>query len=390
MAREGAQPGFPVEPGTTDPHNGGMTFTWSSNSAAVPASAAEADTSRDTINELQSTIQFIMVRIESLERRPLYWNAQIAELRQASSQLDACRHSPASSQASTIQQVQQYTDSVNAQLDEFLTQEEARERQQRQASTRQQQTAAHQPSAPAFASAPPLAGQTATPGISATSNAPAMGSGGWSWKWGWGPAPAGTLPDEATSSTEAQQSSGIGVAGAAAALAAVGTAAAAAYRRMAGSTAQSGSNPTPAQPGSGQVQQPASASTSGRAQMQSSSATSGDASAGAARRGSATSGTNSSGSAWQQPPHASSSTTSATGSGPPVQGVYDAVRNIFDRHVSPNSSLGRWGEVARHLNDLHGQMNAEDSQRQDVGRLLATAVNAYGAYRRATAASPNP
>ena len=341
--------------GSADP--GGVSFSWSSHPSAGTATSAQADTSSAVISELQSSVQFVMARIESLDHRPLYWSAQTSELRLASVQLDACQQGTVSNPAQVIEQVQQYTDTVNAQLDEYITQTEARMQQQQRQRHSAHQSGASQPSAPPFASSPP-ASSTTTPGGNAPTNA--SSGGGWgSWKWGWGPAPADA--SSPASADEAQQANAIGTgtaAAAAAALASVGSAVASAYRHLAGSGTTS------------QAQQQPFAHPSTSAQGQHSRS-------GAAFVGPSTA---SSGAA------APSSTAAA---GMPVQGVYDAVRNIFDRHVTPDSSLGRWGEVAHHLNDLHGQMNAEDSQRQDAGRLLASAVNAYSAYRRASASSAN-
>ncbi len=319
-----------------------------------------------------------MARIQSLDHRPLYWNAQISELQQASAQLDACRHGTVANPAQVVQQVQQYTDTVNAQLDEFLTQSEAREQHRQRAQIQQhfsgQSAGSSQPSAPPFASSLPSS-STSTGSVPNVSNN-ASSSGDWSWKWGWGPAPAGTLPAEAPASaptTEAQQASGIGAgtaAAAAAALTTVGAAAAAAYRRMT-ANASSDANTAGSRGSASQAQHHSAAGLSFSSQGRPGG--SGVAAGRAAGRAA--------------PP---STTSSAAGAGPPVQGIYDAVRNIFDQHVSSDSSLGRWGEVARHLNELHGQMNAGDSQSQDASRLLASAVNAYSAYRRATASSANP
>ena len=73
--------------------------------------------------------------------------------------------------------------------------------------------------------------------------------------------------------------------------------------------------------------------------------------------------------------------------GLPIGRAYEAIRNIFDQHVDPQSRLGQWGIVAQHLGNLHAEMNPADRQQQDAGRMLAAAVNAYSAYRRASAAS---
>ena len=357
LARQGA--GLPPAA-----HEGsGVHFEWSSHPTGSSI-LQQPEPSMATIDELQSSVQFVMARIDSLERRPLYWSSQIAELQEALEALDACRHGTGRNPAEVIQQVQLYTDAVNAQLDEFLTQTEARE-QQRRATEGRQQAHVSQPSAPPSASAPPLPGSGAF-----SSNAPTSAStcgnnnqasqSSRTWQWGWGPPPAGTTSAEASapasSSSDTQQTSGIGfgaAAAAAAALAAVGTAAKAAYRRA---TADSSDT---------------SATGTGR-----------DAAPSSAQRPP----TESSGASQQQPP-ASAGATESQAAQPPVQGVYNAVRGIFDQHVSADSSLGRWGEVAHHLTDLHGQMNANDPQRQDVGRLLASAVNAYSAYRRATTSS---
>lgn len=354
----------------------GITFHWRSQPSSGSGSAAPSQPSSAAVGELQSSVQFVTARIQSLDHRPLYWNAQISELQQASTQLDACRHGTVANPAHVIQQVQQYTDTVNAQLDEFLTQSEAREQQRQRAHIHQhysgQPAGSSQPSAPPFASSPPSS-STATGNVpNVSSNA--SSSSGWSWKWGWGPAPAGTLPAEApasTPTTDAQQASGIGAgtaAAAAAALTTVGAAAAAAYRHMT-ATASSDANTAGSESASqAQHQSAAGSSYSSQGQPGGLGAASGRAAGQAA-----------------PPP----STSSAAG-GPPVQGIYEAVRTIFDQHVSSDSSLGRWGEVARHLNELHGQMNAGNSQSQDASRLLASAVSAYSAYRRATASSANP
>ena len=352
LARESAQTYGSADPGS----DSGVNFSWSSHPSVGTASSAQADTSSAVISELQSSVQFVMARIESLDHRPLYWNAQTSELRLASVQLDACQQGTVSNPTQVIQQVQQYTDTVNAQLDEYITQTEARQQQQRQRHSAHQ-SGASQPSAPPFASSPPASSTTTTGGNAPTSASSNGGRG--SWKWGWGPAPADA--SSSASADEAQQANAIGTgtaAAAAAALASVGSAAASAYRRLAGSGTTS------------QAQQQPFADPSTSAQGQHS------------RSGAAFVGASTASSSAAAP----SSTAAA---GMPVQGVYDAVRNIFDRHVTPDSSLGRWGEVAHHLNDLHGQMNAEDSQRQDAGRLLASAVNAYSAYRRASASSAN-
>ena len=364
MACERAGPA--AQPPSAQYGSNGVHFSWSSQS---DSSASQPQAATAGIDELQNSVHFVMARIDSLEQRPLYWNAQNSELQAALRQLDACQRGTVRNPAQVMQQVQLYTDTVNAQLDEFLTQSEARE-QQRQAAERRHQAQSAQPSAPPFASAPPAAGTGTSSSIAPTNassgadNAPRSGS--WTWKWGWGPAPSAIGPeeDQAASSGQAQQTSGIGfgaAAAAAAALASVGTAAAAAYRRATASSRQDTSAAgagTGAEGASAHHQVPAEPPSS--LQQQSSSAAAGSPTGGS------------------QP------------SGLPVQGVYNAVRGIFDQHVSADSGLGRWGEVARHLTDLHGQMNADDPQRQDVGRLLASAVNAYSAYRRATASSGNP
>ena len=360
LAREGAGPAVPHMHPPASHSGSGVHFSWSSQPS--DSARSQPDAHHAAIDELQSSVQFVMVRIESLERRPLYWNAQVSELQAALQQLDACRQGTAHNSAQAVQQVQLYTDTVNAQLDEFLTQSEAREQQQRAAQHRQQAQQS-QPSGPSFASAPPARGtdlhSSNAPTSASSSGSTGPGSDSWQWKWGWGPAPSGAAtedPPQGSTSSHAQQSSGIGfgaAAAAAAALASVGTAAAAAYRR---------------------------ATANSRA----------DASAGSASTDDAQHQPHAESFSYaQQQPSAGPSGSDSQASGPPVQGVYNAVRGIFDQHVSPDSSLGRWGEVARHLTDMHGQMNAADPQRQDVGRLLASAVNAYSAYRRATASSGN-
>ncbi|KAL0029867.1 hypothetical protein WJX77_004511 [Trebouxia sp. C0004] len=275
LALHGAEPGLSAH---SDAQNGnGITFQWSSQPSFETGSAAPLQTSSAAIGELQSSVQFVMARIQSLDHCPLYWNAQISELQQALAQLDACLHGTIASPAQVIQQVQQYTDTVNAQLDEFLTQSEAREQQRQRAQVHQHYSGhpagSSQPSAPHFASSLPSSSTPTGSVPNVSSNA--SSGGGWSWKGQAAPPPP----------------------------------------------------PPPA---------------------------------------------------------------SAAAAGPPVQGIYEAVRNIFDQHVTSDSSLGRWGEVAHHLNELHGQMNAGASQSQDASRLLASAVNAYSAYRRATASSANP
>lgn len=375
LALRGGEPGLSAAHSRSDAQDGnGISFHWSSQPSPETASAAPSQDSSAAVSDLQSSIQFVVARIQSLDHRPLYWNAQVSELQQASAQLDACWHGTIANPAQVIQQVQQYTDTVNAQLDEFLTQLEAREQQHQRAQTHQHYSGSNQPSALPFASSPPPS-STATGSVrNVSSNA--SSSGGWSWKWGWGPAPAGTLPAEApasTTTTEAQQASGIGAgtaAAAAAALTTVGAAAAAAYRCMT-ATASSDANTAGSSGSASQAQHQSAAGSSYSSQGQPGG--SGVAAGRAAGRAAAP-----------------TPTSSAAAAGPPVQGIYDAVRNIFDQHVSSDSSLGRWGEVARHLNELHGQMNAGDSQSQDARRLLASAVNAYSAYRRATASSSNP
>lgn len=367
LAREGAGLSEVYPPSA--PHEGsGVHFAWSSRPTGNSV-LQQPELNTAVIDELRSSVQFVMARIDSLERRPLYWNSQTAELQEALEALDACRHGTARNPAQIIQQVQLYTDTVNAQLDEFLTQTEAREQQRRTAEHRQQAHAS-QPSAPPFASAPPQPG-TGTYSSNARTSAASSGTteanqNSRTWKWGWGPAPAGTTSAEGSapnsSSSDSQQTSGIGfgaAAAAAAALAAVGTAAKAAYRRA--TADRSDANATAAGTNA--------AGSSTQQQQQP---------------------TGSNSALYQQSPAGAAGGSSATGSQaaqPPVQGMYNAVRGIFDQHVSADSSLGRWGEVAHHLTDLHGQMNADDPQRQDVGRLLASAVNAYSAYRRATASS---
>ncbi|DBA79028.1 TPA: hypothetical protein ACH3X1_008892 [Trebouxia sp. C0004] len=369
LALHGAEPGLSAH---SDAQNGnGITFQWSSQPSFETGSAAPLQTSSAAIGELQSSVQFVMARIQSLDHCPLYWNAQISELQQALAQLDACLHGTIASPAQVIQQVQQYTDTVNAQLDEFLTQSEAREQQRQRAQVHQHYSGhpagSSQPSAPHFASSLPSSSTPTGSVPNVSSNA--SSGGGWSWKWGWGPAPAGTLPAEApasTPATEAQQASGVGpgtAAAAAAALTTVGAAVAAAYHCMTATASSdaAGSGGTASQAaGSSYISQ----GQPGRSDVASS-------------RGQA---------APPPPPPPAS----AAAAGPPVQGIYEAVRNIFDQHVTSDSSLGRWGEVAHHLNELHGQMNAGASQSQDASRLLASAVNAYSAYRRATASSANP
>lgn len=361
MAREGTGPA--AQPPSAPYGSNGVHFSWSSQSGS---STPQPQAATAGIDELQSSVQFVMARIDSLERRPLYWNAQISELQAALQQLDACQRGTVRNPAQVIQQVQSYTDTVNAQMDEFLTQSEARE-QQRQAAERRHQAQAAQPSAPPFASAPPAPGTGTSSGNAPTNasnsadNAPSSDS--WNWKWGWGPAPLASGPegDQTASSGQAQQTSGIGfgaAAAAAVAVASVGTAAAAAYRRATASSTQNApAAGASTDAGAPSTQHHVPAEPTSSLHQQSSSAAAG------------------------------SSNSGSQASGLPVQGVYNAVRGIFDQHVSADSSLGRWGEVARHLTDLHGQMNADDPQRQDVGRLLASAVNAYSAYRRATASS---
>lgn len=379
LALRGGEPGLSAAHSQSDAQDGnGITFHWSFQPSLGTGSAAPSQTSSAAVSDLQSSIQFVMARIQSLDHRPLYWNAQISELQQASAQLDACRHGTVANPAQVIQQVQQYTDTVNAQLDEFLTQSEARE-QQRQRNQVHQHYSGHPagsspPSAPPFASSPPSS-STATGSVpNVSSNASSSSS--WSWKWGWGPAPAGTLPAEAPASAptnEAQQASGIGAgtaAAAGAALTTVGAAAAAAYRRMT-ATASPDANTAGSSRSASQAHYQSAVGSSYSSQGQ--------------PGGSGVAAGRAAGRAASPPP-----TSSAAAAGPPVQGIYDAVRNIFDQHVSSDSSLGRWGEVARHLNELHGQMNAGDSQSQDASRLLASVVNAYSAYRRATTSSANP
>ena len=378
LALHGGEPGLSAAHSRSDAQDSnGITFHWSSQPSPGPGSVAPSQTSSAAISELQSSLQFVMARIQSLDHRPLYWNAQISELQQASAQLDACQHGTVAHPAQVIQQVQQYTDTVNAQLDEFLTQSEAREQQRQRAQVHQHYSGhpagSSQPSAPPCASSPPSS-STATGSVpNVSSNA--SSSGGSSWKWGWGPVPAATLPVEAPASaptTDAQQASGIGAgtaAAAAAALTTVRAAAAAAYHRMT-ATASSDANTAGSSRSASQAQHQSAAGSSYSSQGQ-------------PGRSGVAAGT-SAGRAAPPPP------TSSAAAGPPVQGIYDAVRNIFDQHVSSDSSLGRWGEVARHLNELHGQMNAGDTQSQDASRLLASAVNAYSAYRRASASSANP
>ena len=379
LALRGGEPGLSAAHSQSDAQDdNGITFHWSFQPSLGTGSAAPSQTSSAADSDLQSSIQFVMARIQSLDHRPLYWNAQISELQQASAQLDACRHGTVANPAQVIQQVQQYTDTVNAQLDEFLTQSEARE-QQRQRHQVHQHYSGHPagsspPSAPPSASSPPSS-STATGSVpNVSSNASSSSS--WSWKWGWGPAPAGTLPAEAPASaptTEAQQASGIGAgtaAAAAAALTTVGAAAAAAYRRMT-ATASPDANTAGSSTSAFQAHYQSAVGSSYPSQGQ--------------PGGSGVAAGRAAGRAAPPPP-----TSSAAAAGPPVQGIYDAVRNIFDQHVSSDSSLGRWGEVARHLNELHGEMNAGDSQSQDASRLLASVVNAYSAYRRATTSSANP
>ena len=358
LVREGA--GLPnMYPPSVPQEDSDVHYRWSAqhqDQSTLPPEAVE---------ELQSSVQFVMARINSLDRQPVYWSSQMAELQEALELLDACRRGANSNPAQVVQQVQRYTDTVNAQLDEFLTQTEARE-QQRRAAEHRHQSSPH--TAPPFASAPPQPGtgahaNNAPTSASGSSSGNEAGAGSWAWKWGWGPAPPGTTNEEphtpGASSSEAQQASGIGfgaAAAAAAALAAVGTAAKAAYRR-----ATADSSPDSSATGAG----------------------TGAAGSSAQRPPPAASSTAS----HQQPPAGAAGSGAAAGQAAPVQGVYNAVRGIFDQHVSADSSLGRWGDVARHLTDLHGQMNADDPQRQDVGRLLTSAVNAYSAYRRATASS---
>ena len=367
LAREGAGLSEVYPPVA---HEGsGVHSAWSSRPTgnSIPQ---QPEPSIAAIDELQSSVQFVMARIDSLDRRPLYWHSQTAELQEALEALNACRHGTVRNPTQVIQQVQLHTDTVNAQLDEFLTQTEARE-QQRRAAQHRQQAHASQPSAPPFASAPPQPGTGAfssnAPTHASSSDTTEASSSSWTWKWGWGPAPAGTTSAEGSaptsSSNSSQPASGIGfgaAAAAAAALAAVGTAAKAAYRRATADRSDTSAT------GAG-----TDAAGSSTQQQQQQQQPSGSSSA-----------------SYQQSPAGTAGGPSgfrSQAAQPPVQGVYNAVRGIFDQHVSADSSLGRWGEVARHLTDLHGQMNVDDPQRQDVGRLLASAVNAYSAYRRATA-----
>lgn len=360
LAREGG--GLPDVYPPAQHEGSGVQFEWSSHptGSSIPQ---QPEPSMAAIDELQSSVHFVMARIDSLERRPLYWSSQIAELQEALEALDACRHGTGRNPAQVIQQVQLYTDAVNAQLDEFLTQTEAREQQCR-ATEGRQQAHASQPSTPPSASAPPLPGSSAYSSNAPTSGTNQANQSGRKWQWGWGPPPAGTTDAEASapasSSSDTQQTSGIGfgaAAAAAAAVAAVGTAAKAAYRRATADSSDTNATGAGRDAAPSSAQRPPTES-SGASHRQESNARA-----------------------------AGAGVTESQAAQPPVQGVYNAVRGIFDQHVSADSSLGRWGEVAHHLTDLHGQMNANDPQRQDVGRLLASAVNAYSAYRRATTSS---
>lgn len=377
-------------------HSGGRQaqFAWHFGSGGQPSGAVgqqehpteaePASSNTIDINELQSSLQFVLVRINSLERRPLYWSAQVEELQSADAQLDRCRQGTVANPQQVAEQIQAYVDTANAQLDEFLTQAEARQQQERQQASFARQHA--QPSAPplgtdthphasapgSYASSPPHSDQHTA------SQTPTAGPGGaWQWKWGWGSAPAGTLPDDSPSNAQsnadsAQQAVGTGLTNAASAAA---SAASAIYRRFTAAV-RAGAAPTRSESAQSEAQHAQQATNSGLPRAQPSGP--------------------------RQQPHASSSSSnpgqaprsnaqeeaSATGSdGLPVGRAYEAIRNIFDQHVDPQSRLGQWGTVAQHLSNLHAEMNPADRQQQDAGRMLAAAVNAYTAYRRASAAS---
>lgn len=366
-------------------------FVWRFGNAGNHDDAADEEPApSDAINidELQNSLQFVLVRINSLERRPLYWSAQVEELQTANAQLNRCRQGTVVNTQQIAEQIQAYVDTVNAQLDEFLTQAEARQQQQAQ---RQQISSAYQsasPSAPPLASSLPPHGPTSAPYASsppqaaqhtAASQAPTTASGsGWQWKWGWGQAPATTLPDDTTHSAQtdansAQQAVGTGLTNAASAAA---SAASAIYRRFA-TAVRAGAAPTGAESADQHAQhdgQAASSSTSSTQQsvprQQAHAPSAGPSNARQAHR------------------NAESEHLPAIGSdGLPIGRAYEAIRGIFDQHVDPQSRLGQWGAVAQHLGNLHAEMNPADRQQQDAGRMLAAAVNAYSAYRRASAAS---
>lgn len=372
--RDAADPGFPAA-------SSARQFEWLWQSGGQQNALPErqphrqphpepASSSATDIDELQNSVQFVLARINSLDRRPLYWSAQIEELQAAIEQLNRCRQRTVANPQQIAEQVQAYVDTVNAQLDEFLTQAEARQqrrqqqqRQHWQASSSEQSTA---PSAPPFASAPPSSDQQPQ-GLAPTH----ASSNSWQWKWGWGQPPAGSTTQDQPSSTEtdevnaAEQAVGTGLGNAASAAASV---AASIYRRFA-TAVRAGAAPTSAT----------------EAQEQHAQQT------GASAHGSASSSQQS----WVRPPQASARQAQGyarvdTGNVLPVGAAYEAIRGIFDQHVDPESRLGQWGQVAQHLNNLHAQLNPQDRQQQDAGRMLAAAINAYSAYRRASAASQQP
>lgn len=347
--------------------------------------AEPASTNAIDIDELQNSLQFVLVRINSLERRPLYWSAQVEELQSAYAQLSRCRQGTIANPQQTAERIQAYVDTVNAQLDEFLTQAEARQQQERQ---RRGASSASQPSAPPFTSAQPPHAPNSTPYASsppqpdantASSQAPtAATGGGWQWKWGWGSAPTGSTPDDSSPNSQtdsAQQAVGTGLTNAASAAA---SAASAIYHRFSAAV-RAGTAPTRSESADQETQhaqhgdQPAP---SGRSiARQSDYRQQAHASAGPSN-------------ARQAPRNDTPDQTAATGpDGLPIGQAYEAIRNIFDQHVDPQSRLGQWGSVASHLSNLHAEMNPADRQQQDAGRMLAAAVNAYSAYRRASAAS---
>lgn len=350
------------------------------NSGAAPTEDNAID-----IDELQNSLQFVLVRIASLERRPVYWSAQVEELQSANARLERCRQGTVANPQQVAEQVQAYVDTVNAQLDEFLTQAEARQQQERQ---RQQASSSYQPTSPhapplapsstnqapssnSYASSPPEASQH-TP---ASSQAPtAASSGAWQWKWGWGQPPAGTLPDDPPSTSQpdasaVQQAIGAGLTNAASAAA---SAASSIYRRFAAAVGAAAA-PTRDESVDQHAQHDGPAESSGGSGPQQNRA--------------------------RQPAHASAGPSNARQAqqdealpamgpdGLPIGQAYEAIRNIFDQHVDPQSRLGQWGAVAQHLGNLHAEINPADRQQQDAGRMLAAAVNAYSAYRRASAAS---
>ena len=118
--------------GLSEPHaSHRLQSSWTSQLSG-PASI-------DAIRQLQSNVQTVMVCIESLEDCPPGWQAQCLELLRVNALLEAGPQGAVSDRWQVIEQVQQYTDNVTADLANFIRHSEGQQQQvQRQVQQRQQ------------------------------------------------------------------------------------------------------------------------------------------------------------------------------------------------------------------------------------------------------------